>query len=54
MAPASALAYSECAGNVQRIWIGDGGMEWIYLTTGGPIAAIAWNDPNREARWPQR
>lgn len=48
MAPASALAYSQCAGKVQRIWIGDGGTVWIFLATGGPPAVIASNDLNRE------
>lgn len=45
--PASALAYSECPGKVQRIWIGDGGSVWIFLQ-GGPAAALSANDPNRE------
>ncbi|HWW24738.1 MAG TPA: hypothetical protein VNZ85_02455 [Caulobacter sp.] len=46
-APASALAYSECPGKVQRIWIGDSGSVWIFLQ-GGPAAALSPSDPNRE------
>ncbi|KQZ22899.1 hypothetical protein [Caulobacter sp. Root1472] len=46
-APASAFAYSECSGKVQRIWIGDSGSVWIFLQS-GPAAALSANDPNRE------
>lgn len=44
----SAHAVTECQSNVIRIWAGDGGMVWIFLTSGA-AAVIAQNDPNREA-----
>jgi hypothetical protein len=47
--PTSVSAATECPpAKVQRIWIGDGGMVWIFLAGGGPAPAISYNDPNRE------
>jgi len=43
-----AHASTQCQGNVQNIWAGDGGNVWITLTNGGSVD-IAPNDPNREA-----
>lgn len=45
---APAHAYTECSGNVQMIWAGDGGTIWIHLQNGG-AAIVSNTDPNREA-----
>lgn len=43
-----ASASTQCQGNVQNIWAGDGGNVWITLTNGGSVDILP-NDPNREA-----
>ena len=48
--PTSASAATECLpAKVQRIWIGDGGLVWIFLDSSRPVPVISYNDPNREA-----
>jgi hypothetical protein len=40
-------AYTQCQGNVEKIWAGDGGYLWIHLTNGGSTM-IGPNDPNQK------
>ncbi|PXA89755.1 hypothetical protein DMC25_08690 [Caulobacter sp. D4A] len=51
-APSSALAVTQCQGQVLRIFAGDGGHIYIFLKTSageGPAGVLTPSDPNRDA-----